>query len=377
MRKVEICLKVYNLNEITDSKIVYDKKPPSFMKYIILIVTVLIVISLVWANKSVKTYVVKGQGVVTTENKAYIMMKISGEIREVFVREGSRVNEGDILFTTNGMETEIQLEQVNSQIDIYNKRIELLRKAEENATKGTNKFDQNNEVEKEFYNKLSAAYLARKEFNVDREVLKSQGYEGEEVEGYINSQKIKETEHYYKTIAEFTNEKVQYETEVAKLVSQKASLNKSKGQYEVKASKSGIIHLESTITSGMVLQGGTLIGSITSNEEELIIETMIPSIDRPRINMNNEVSLAVGGLNQAEYGTIEGTVVSIAEDATIDTEKGTVYFKAKIKPNQTYLTDSKDEKVSLVVGMVTETRVKYEKITYMRYLLELIGVNIN
>ncbi|WP_279325322.1 hypothetical protein [Clostridium sp. D46t1_190503_E9] len=40
-------MKVYNLNEITDSKILYDKNPPAFMKYIILIVTALIIVALI------------------------------------------------------------------------------------------------------------------------------------------------------------------------------------------------------------------------------------------------------------------------------------------------------------------------------------------
>ena len=66
-------MKVYNLNEITDSKILYDRKLPAFMTYIILIVTALIVAGVVWANKSVKTYMVKGQGLVVSENKFHIM----------------------------------------------------------------------------------------------------------------------------------------------------------------------------------------------------------------------------------------------------------------------------------------------------------------
>jgi len=143
------------------------------------------------------------------------------------------------------------------------------------------------------------------------------------------------------------------------------------------AQKSGTVHLITLLTTGMVIQGGSLIGTITSKEEELIIETMLPSSDRPRIHVGDEVSLAVGGLNQAEYGTIPGSVLSIDEDATIDNENGNVYFKVRIKPEKTYLEDSKGEKVNLSLGMVTETRVKYEKITYMKYLLELIGVKFS
>ncbi|WP_291631361.1 HlyD family secretion protein [Clostridium sp.] len=140
--------------------------------------------------------------------------------------------------------------------------------------------------------------------------------------------------------------------------------------------KSVVIHLSTPLTSGMVLQGGSLIGTITS-KEELIIETMLPSSDRPRIHLGDEVALAVGGLLQSEYGTIPGKVISIDEDATIDNEKGNVFFKVKVKPNKTYLEDSKGEKVNLTLGMVTETRVKYEKITYMKYILELIGIKFS
>lgn len=182
-------MKVYNLNEITDSKILYDRKPPAFMNYIILIVTVLIVVSLIWANKSVKTYMVKGQGIVVSENKSHIMTKGSGEIKDVFISEGSEVKEGDVLFTTNGLETDLQLEQINAQINSYSRRIELLSIAEENATNGRNYFDRYKEEESEFYNKLNASYIARKEFTVDKESLKKQGYEDKQIEEYARTQK--------------------------------------------------------------------------------------------------------------------------------------------------------------------------------------------
>ena len=42
-----------------------------------------------------KTYVIKGEGMVVTENKSHIMTKTSGEIKEVFVEEGKEVKAGD------------------------------------------------------------------------------------------------------------------------------------------------------------------------------------------------------------------------------------------------------------------------------------------
>ncbi|WP_099314166.1 hypothetical protein [Clostridium paraputrificum] len=45
----------------------------------------------------------------------------------------------------------------------------------------------------------------------------------------------KKNEHYYKTIAEFTNERVQYEVELEKLKSQKDAIQKGTEQYVVTA----------------------------------------------------------------------------------------------------------------------------------------------
>lgn len=94
-------MKVYKLNEITDSKLLYDKKPPRFMNYIIIITVLLITGFIVWSCVSIKTYVVKGQGVVTTEEKNNIMSKVSAEVKESYVEEGKKVKKGDKLIVFN------------------------------------------------------------------------------------------------------------------------------------------------------------------------------------------------------------------------------------------------------------------------------------
>ena len=139
-----------------------------------------------------------------------------GEIEEVFIEEGMEVKTGDMLFTTNNLDVELQLDQVNTQIDTYSKRIELLSQAEENAENGTNYFNASDEVESEFYNRLNAAYIARKEFQVDVENLKKQNYSQEQINEFVKTQKNKSEEHYFKTIAEFIREKKQYELDLSK-----------------------------------------------------------------------------------------------------------------------------------------------------------------
>ncbi|HCW03330.1 MAG TPA: bacteriocin ABC transporter, partial [Clostridium sp.] len=215
---------VYNLHEITDSKLMYDRKPPKFMMYIIIIVTALIGAFLVWATKSVKTYVVKGQGVVTTENKAHVMAKVSGEIKEVFVEEGKEVKEGDVLVTLNAVEANLQIEQVVSQIELLDKRIELVTRAENDAAKNANTFNKNDAEELEFYNRLSSSYLKRKDYEIDEESLKKQEYTDEQIRDYKKQSRNKLNQMHYETILEFTNEKNQLQLEKEKLETQRVAL---------------------------------------------------------------------------------------------------------------------------------------------------------
>ncbi|MHC1685315.1 MAG: hypothetical protein AB6733_20650 [Clostridiaceae bacterium] len=63
------------------------------------------------------------------------------------------------------------------------------------------------------------------------------------------------------------------------------------------APTSGKLHISNQMTNGMVLQGGVLIGSIASTDENLVVETMLSSTDRPRIHVDDDVELAIGGLN--------------------------------------------------------------------------------
>lgn len=370
-------MKVYDLQEITDSRVLYDKNPPKFMMYMILIVLGLIIVFLVWSDTSIKTYVVKAQGLVTTENKTNIMTNITGAISSVNALEGKEVKVGDLLFTINPSDSNLQLQQANIQLAYDNKRIDLLTRAEQDAAKGKNRFNIKNQDELEFYNRLQDNYVKEGEYSVDEASLKAQGYTDDQIKQQKQTATTKLNELHYDTILSFTTEKNQDEADKSKLEAQIAALNSSLSQYKITAQKNGKVHFSSTLTNGMVIQQGNSLGSISDTKNGLIVETLLQSSDRPMVKVGDEVSLAVSGLNQSEYGTVKGKIINIDEDANIDSQKGTIYFNAKVKPEQTFLEDKKGEKVNLTLGMVTETRVKYDKITYMKYFLEQIGVKFD
>jgi len=219
------------------------------------------------------------------------MAKVSGEVKEVYAQEGKEVKARETLIVVNSPEHKYQIVQADGQIEILNKRIELLKKAENEATKGTNTFNKNNADELEFYNKLLSSNAKMAEYRVDDESLKKQGYKDDEIQQYKDQNKVKKDQIYYDTILAFTNERTQLDMEKDKLESQKESITSSTDEYILYASSSGKIHLNTEIKNGMVLQGGSQIGSIAITTDELIIDTLVSSIDRPRIHENDEVSL--------------------------------------------------------------------------------------
>lgn len=248
-------LKIYNIKELTDSRVLYDKNPPKLMLYIIAVVTVLLVLFLLGSNTSIKTEMVKGQGIITTQNKSPIVAAVTGAVVKVNVLEGKDVKSGDILLTLNPVDVNVKSEE-----------------------------------------------------------------------------------------------------------------------YKIIAQKNGKLHLNTNITQGMVIKAGSVLGSITNKEEKLIIETSVVSSDRPKIHIGDEVEVAIAGLDQGEYGALEGRVLNIDEDATIDNQKGTVYFNVKVKLNKSYLKNKKGEKVNIILGMVAETSIIYKKTTYKDYFMEQIGI---
>lgn len=133
-------MKIYNLYEISDSRILYDKRPPKFIVLLIFVISFILVSFIVWSYSSIRTYVVKGQGIVTTQQKAQNMSKVSGEVTDIYMEENKEVHIGDILLKVNPVDSNLQLNQTNSQLDVLKKRITLLAKAENEATKGINTF---------------------------------------------------------------------------------------------------------------------------------------------------------------------------------------------------------------------------------------------
>jgi multidrug resistance efflux pump len=337
----------------------YNKHIPHFFKLLIIIIAITIIGLIVGSAFITKPFVVLASGVVSIGDENYIMPLVSGTIKNIEVIEGQKIEEGDILIQLDTSEIDINISQIESTIEKLSMKIELYDRLidyinnEYSKDDEINSFDKENIDELEFYNYMSM-------YEIDKS-----SYEGNEVG--LQSLKIQTINSYLVNRETYVDENIEYEA-------QKDVYLQNKENYSIKANMAGIVHLANGLSLGMVLQAGDNIGSIYDEEEEMTIECYILASDRPKVELNDEVDIAIDGLIQNEYGVLTGNLISIDSDVT-DTDDGS-YYIGEVQINQNYLVSSKEEIVNLEKGMQGEVRVKYEQTSYLYYFLDELGIDI-
>lgn len=91
--------RVKSLDEIRESRLLFDKNPPAFGYILITVVAVFLIVAVVWSIKTPKVYTIQAQGTVTNDESNYVMCSYTGEILDSNMEEGALVEAGDVLFT--------------------------------------------------------------------------------------------------------------------------------------------------------------------------------------------------------------------------------------------------------------------------------------
>lgn len=163
-------LKTIDIDEITDSRELIEKKPPKFIIVFIYIFISIIIFSLIWSYFGKKEIVVKSQGIIKSDYSNIIKTSVNGEVKSIKVKEGQAVKPGDILIELEDKSTEDKYKIIKENISRLTRQVELLNKYEKSINSNTNLFN-NNEAEKEFYFKYKnyENQIAQKNNDKDKE----------------------------------------------------------------------------------------------------------------------------------------------------------------------------------------------------------------
>lgn len=365
---------VKNMADLKDSRLLYEKDLPPFGYMLVALIAALLIAVIIWGVKTPKTYVIKSPGTIESTNKNYIMSAYPGEITQMNISEGSFVEKGDVLFTVKSTELDLQEDQITGQIEMYNEKIEQLRKLERSVMDNKNYFDISDENDRQYYNQYEA-YISQIEQNdIDTSSYKKYGYTDAAIEIELERANAKTSEIYYSMLKSINESISQAEGEIQKLDIQKNSVESGQSEYQVFANTSGIVHMMNDYKEGMVVQAGGAVGSIANENDQYIVSALLSVNDRPRVSLGNEVNIEVTGLAQNTYGNLKGTLLSVDNDITTSPNGEQTFFKAKISIETPYLISSKGNKVNISNGMAVEARIIYDELSYFDYLLESLGL---
>lgn len=367
---------VKSLESLKDSRILYDKQPPAFGYFLILIVGVFLCLALVWSVRTPKMYTIQAQGVVTNEEANYVMCTYTGEIDACYMEEGALVDQGDVLFTVKSTDYDLQEEQLIESKTAYETQISQNKLLIQSIKDDTNYFDESN-PEDSLYHSTYEAYKAQVAQNVvDTTTYKAYGYTDEQIEAELLKNQGKINEIYYSAIQSAESNMEQAEQQIASIDAQLAAVTSGQAAYEVKATASGVLHLLGNYKSGMVVQTTTTVATITPKNARPVIEAYVSTADMARMHQGDTVQIVVDGLSQSVYGTIPGTVTQI--DSNVTAQQGedgntTQAFRVLISMGVDYLVSQNGDKVDITNGMTAVARIQYDKVTYFNYVLEKLG----
>lgn len=365
---------VKNMADLKDSRLLYEKDLPPFGYMLVSIIAILLIAVLIWSLKTPKTFVIKSQGTIESTNKNYIMSPYTGKISKMNISEGSFVDAGDVLFTVESTELDLQEEQISGQIQVYSENVSQLKKLEQSVMDGENHFDITKADDRQYYNQYEAYMSQIKQNDIDTSTYKAYGYSDAQIETELEKNHAKISEIYYSTLKSIDESITQYETEIEKLKVQNGAIANGQSEYQVLANTSGIVHMINEYKEGMVVQAAGAIGSIANENDQYVVTAYLGVNDRPRVSPGDSVNIEVVGLAQNTYGNLKGKLISVDNDISTSQNGEQSFFKSKIEIETPYLISSKGNKVNISNGMSVEARIIYDELTYFDYLLESLGL---
>ena len=365
-------MNVQNLSDLQDRRIMMEKKLPPFGYAFLILVGVFMAFLVVWSTKTNRIYVSQNSGTVQASNKTYIMSSYSGSITELYISEGSYVNEGDLVAHIKSTDLDMQQENLESQKKIYQTQLDQYTKLLQCVQDDTNYFSETDPEDQPYYYQYETykSQVAQKTF--DASAYQAAGYSDTQIKTLMEQSQSELEALYYSTMQTISQNITSAQTNVDNIQAQIDSLNNGANDYYIYAPTSGVIHMDTPYKEGMVLSAGSPLATVASENDDLEIVAMVTVNDRPLLHVGDPCKIAITGLSEYSYGTLTGTVTAIDSDVTTSTSAS--YYKMTIKPDSTYVVSRSGDKVDLSNGMSVTARVEYDQVTYFEYAMEALGV---
>ena len=306
-------LKFKNLVDPLGSSILVDEiSNIKFQRTVILVISFLISIFIYWASTTTLHEISSTEGHLVPKNGVVpIQHRFGGQVFKLFVKDGEKVKEGDVV---------AQLKDGTTISDLKRAKLKL-----QSAINSKKYFD--------------------REFN-NREKLYKRGLESE-INYYNMSSKKSNLQGEIEDLQEIVN-----------------NLEEQILNFDVKAPILGYVHaLE--ITPGAVIVPGSTIMEIVPIEEEMLAEIEISPTDIGHVKPGQTVSIKFDSFDFSKYGIAEGTLEEVSP-TTFEGPEGDPHYRGYVSISKT----NPPKFGPLLPGMTIKADIHTGSKTIMEYLLK-------
>lgn len=171
---------------------------------------------------------------------------------------------------------------------------------------------------------------------------------------------IKELENFKTSSkAKFLDELLAKQKEANQINAQINALNFQNKQQVIASPSDGFVGKLLVHTTGSAISSSQELLSIIPANEPLIVSAKILNKDIGFLKIGQKVAIKVDTFSFQKYGKIEGELIHIANDATIDEKLGEIY-EIKVKP-QTLVLNVEGEDKNIEPGMSVIAEIKISK----------------
>ena len=156
-------------------------------------------------------------------------------------------------------------------------------------------------------------------------------------------------------LAQWQAQKRDVERQIRALVAEVQRINQEQKNYIITAPISGRLVNFSGIQKGNFIIQGQNIGEI-SPEENQVAECMVSPKDIGFIKKNQKVKFQIDAYNYNQWGLLEGKVVDIDQNITVNQQTGEAYFKVRCVMDKNYLQLKNGYKGQIGKGMTLTVR---------------------
>ena len=129
-----------------------------------------------------------------------------------------------------------------------------------------------------------------------------------------------------------------------------------------------------TTLGGIVAPGGAVL-DIVPSDDRLIVEAKLSTQDIGYVHIGQEAKIRLTSSDASRFGHIDGEVINISPD-TITTKEGAAYYKIKISAAQSYFKHH-SERYNLYSGMLVQCNIITGQRTVLDYLIEPFFSQLN